>query len=223
MFKKIKNNFFTGLVVTLPAVLTIVIFGFFIRQINEKILNPILKLFGIDFSSLFWINIAKGTAFVSVIIITILIGMATRFILLRKLFGFGEDLVAKVPMLGKIYLTIKEISRASLGEGKLFFKRVVLFEYPRSGLYSLGFVTMDGCYEEFKKKTKVDSVHVFLPTSPNPTTGFFLIIPKKEVIPLEMSVTDAFKLIVSGGAFPPALQSPYPAVTVNTAKNNRRN
>lgn len=190
--------------VILPTVLTVVIFGFVIKQINTRILNPILELFNVDFSSLFWINIAKGIAFLSVIIITVLIGMATRLILLRKFFGFWENLLARVPMIGKIYLTIKEISRASLGEGKLFFKKAVLFEYPRSGLYSLGFVTMDNCCEEFRNKIKADSVHVFLPTSPNPTSGFFVIVPKKEVIPLDMSVTDAFKLIVSGGAFLPS-------------------
>ena len=78
-----------------------------------------------------------------------------------------------------------------------------MIEYPRKGIYSLAFVTGPGC-QEIQEKTKTDTVHVFLPTTPNPTNGFFLAVPKNQVLPLDMSVADGFKLIVSGGTFSPA-------------------
>ncbi|UCB57408.1 MAG: DUF502 domain-containing protein [Candidatus Omnitrophota bacterium] len=202
MFNKIKNNFLTGLVVILPLILTIIIFRFLIKQINDIVLVPTMELLGLHFYNPYWVYISRGIGFLIIVLLIILIGLATRLLLLRKFFGFWEKLIAKVPMLGKIYITIKQISRAFLGQGKYVFDKVVLVEYPRRGIYSLGFITAEGC-EEIQEKTKTGSVYVFLPTTPNPTNGFFLIIPKEEVVPLSMSVADAFKLIVSGGTFSP--------------------
>lgn len=202
MFNRIKNNFLTGLVVILPLILTIVIFRFLIKQINDIVLVPTMELLGLHFYNPYWIYISRGIGFLIIVLFIILIGLATRLLLLRKFFGFWERLIAKVPMLGKIYITIKQISRAFLGQGKYVFDKVVLVEHPRKGIYSLGFITAQGC-KEIQEKTKSSSVYVFLPTTPNPTNGFFLIVPKEEVLPLSMSVADAFKLIVSGGTFSP--------------------
>jgi uncharacterized membrane protein len=202
MFNKIKNNFLTGLVIILPIVLTVVIFIFLANKINERVLNPVLAVFGLHFHNIYWIYIAKGASFLIIVLIISLIGLATRLILLRRFFGFWERLLLHVPMIGKIYVTIKEISRAFLGQGRQFFEKVVLVEYPRKGIYSLGFVTAQAC-QEIQEKTNSEAVNVFLPTTPNPTNGFFLVIPKEEVMPLEMSVADGFKLVVSGGTFSP--------------------
>ena len=202
MFNKIKNNFLTGVVVVLPIVLTLVIFTFLARKINENILAPMIKLLGLDFYNPYWVYAAKAAGFLIMILLIVLIGLATRLILLRNFFGFWERLLSKVPMIGKSYITIKEISHAFLGQGKHVFEKVVLIEYPRKGIYSLGFLTTQAC-KEIQKKTKTEVVHVFLPTTPNPTNGFFLIVPRNEVVPLEMSVADGFKLVVSGGTFSP--------------------
>lgn len=202
MLNRIKNNFLTGLVVILPVILTVAILTFLIRKINENILNPMVKILGIHFYNPYWTYLTKGAAFVVFILLIALIGLATRLILLRKFFGFWEKLLSRVPMMGKIYVTIKQMSLAFLGQGKYVFEKVVLIEYPRKGIYSLGFVTAQGS-KEIEEKTKSDIVHVFLPTTPNPTNGFFLAVPKKEILPLEMSVADGFKLVVSGGAFSP--------------------
>lgn len=203
MLNRIKNNLLTGLVVILPIILTVTIFMFLARQINESMLTPVIKFLGLGFHNPYLKYGAKVVAFLIIIMFTALIGLATRLILLRKFFGFWEKLLSKVPMVGKIYVTIKEMSRAFLGQGKQVFERAVLIEYPRKGIYSLGFVTAQGC-KEIREKTKANIVYVFLPTTPNPTNGFFLAIPKNDVLPLEMSVADAFKLIVSGGTFSPS-------------------
>ncbi|MBU3933593.1 MAG: DUF502 domain-containing protein [Candidatus Omnitrophica bacterium] len=206
MFNKMKRNFLTGVVVILPTVLTVAIFVFLAKQVNENILAPIIKLLGLHFYNPYWTYISKAAGFLIIILVITLIGLATRLILLRNFFGFWERLLSKVPMIGKIYVTIKQISRAFLGQGKYVFEKVVLVEYPRKGIYSLGFVTAQSC-REIQEKTRPGAVYVFLPTTPNPTNGFFLIVPKDEVLPLEMSVADGFKLIVSGGTFSPPSKS----------------
>lgn len=203
MWSKIKNSFLTGLVVVLPIIITVAIFTFMVRTINEKILIPVIKMSGLDFYSPHWIYLAKFSSFLIIILLIALIGAATRFIVLRRFFGFWERLLLRLPTIGKIYITVKEISRAFLGQGKQVFEKVVLVEYPRKGIYSLGFLTAQAC-KEIQKKVSSDSVYVFLPTSPNPTNGFFLILPRSEIVPLQMSVADGFKLIVSGGTFTPA-------------------
>lgn len=202
MLYKIKNNFLTGLVVILPAVLTITIFAFLVKQINEKILTPMVGLLDLEFFNPYLSYLAKAIAFLIAILLIILVGTATKFILLRNFFGFWERLLSRVPTVGKIYITIKQISRAFLGQGKHVFEQAVLVEYPRKGIYSLGFLTGVAC-REIKERTDASSVYVFLPTTPNPTNGFFLVVPREEMLPLDLSVADAFKLIVSGGTFSP--------------------
>lgn len=203
MFKKIKNNFLTGLVVILPIVLTLAIISFLARNLNEKMLNPMITMLGFRFNNPYWSYLTKGAGFLIIILLIALIGLATRLILLRNFFGFWERLLSRVPMIGKVYIAIKQISLAYLGQGKYVFEQVVLIEYPRQGIYSLGFVTGPGC-PAIQQQTKSDTVHVFLPTTPNPTSGFFLAVPKSQLLPLEMSVADGFKLIISGGTFSPA-------------------
>ena len=126
MLNKVKNDFLAGLVIILPIFLTIAILGFLARQVNEKILNPMLEFFGLYFYNPCWTYAAKAVGFVITILFVVLIGAATRLILLRKFFGFWEKLLSRVPTIGKIYLTIKQISRAILGQGKHVFEKVVL-------------------------------------------------------------------------------------------------
>ncbi len=202
MRKKIKNDFLTGIVVILPVVLTVLIFTFLVRLINENVLSPMIAFLLVDSHHPYVIYIAKALAFLIAILLVVLTGAATRLLILRNFFGFWERVLLKIPPVGKTYVAIKQISRAFLKQGEDVFKEVVLVEYPRKGIYSIGFVTGKSC-REIEEKIKSDVAHVFLPTTPNPTTGFFLVIPRKEVIPLTMSVADGFKLIISGGAFSP--------------------
>ena len=188
--------------VILPIILTVIIFSFLAKKITENIFTPMIEFLGLHFYNPYWIYTARVISFLIIIFLITLVGLATRLILLRNFFGFWERLLTRVPTIGKIYLTIKEISRAFLGQGKHLFEKVVLVEYPRKGVYSLGFITAQAC-KEIQEKTKSDAVYVFLPTTPNPTNGFFLVIPKNEVVPLEMSVADGLKLVVSGGTFSP--------------------
>ena len=119
------------------------ILRFLIIKINSNILDPMVKLFWPFFDGPL-IYLVKGIMFLILFMIVVLIGIATRFIVIRKLFGLGEKILSKVPMVGKIYVSIKQMSNAFLGRSKGMFQKVVLLEYPRKGIYSIGFVTSKG-------------------------------------------------------------------------------
>ena len=132
----------------------------------------------------------------------VFIGLATRVIFIRKLFSAGEAIFFKIPMLGKIYIAIKQISKAFLGQRKEVFKAAVLVEYPRRGVYSIGFLTSD-TKGEIRRMTKKKLVNIFIPTTPNPTSGILLLTPEDEFMALSMSVEEAIKLVISGGMVVP--------------------
>jgi len=121
---------------------------------------------------------------------------------IKRVLLFGESVLLRVPFMGKIYNVAKQIFSSFFGNGKTIFEKVVLVEYPRKGLYSIGFTT-----GETKGKVLESVVYaglnVFIPTTPNPTSGIFLIVPKEDVIFMDMSVEDGIKLVVSGGAVYP--------------------
>ncbi len=194
-----RNNFLTGLVVILPFTLTIFILLFFIKKLNALLLEPIISLFGPHIFSPIREFLGKLAIFFILILGVWLIGLLARILFIRKAFGFLERIFLKVPMFSLIYKGIKEMSTAFIGERKTAFNRVVLIEYPRKGIFSIGFLTSD--YKgEVQKKAKSNLISVFVPTTPNPTSGMFILVPVEEAIPLDMSVADGMKLIISGGA-----------------------
>ena len=209
MFTRLRNNFITGIAVILPAIVTIIILQFLIIRVNRFILEPIIKIyFPPDITSgHYLVYLTKGFVLVLFIFLVALVGLATKIIVIRRVFSAGEKLFFKIPMIGKIYVAIKQISFAFLGERRGIFKRVILLEYPRLGIYSLGFVTSRS-KGEVQKKTKKEMVNVFVPTTPNPTSGVFLLVPEEEAIPLDISVEDGLKLIISGGVVVPDYGNP---------------
>ena len=203
---KLRNSFVTGIVVILPAIITIIIIRYLFLTINNLILNPILGLFAphIKGSGLIYFKyLIKGLIFVCVLGLIVLIGVATRSIILRRLFSFGERLLYKIPMVNKIYTSIREVTNAFLAHGKTVFQRVVLVEYPRKGIYSLGFVTSES-RGEVQVRTKECLINVFVPTTPNPTSGVFFMVPEESAINLDMTVEGGLKLVISGGAITPS-------------------
>jgi uncharacterized membrane protein len=141
---------------------------------------------------------------VSVGLVTV-VGWVTRLVIGRRLVTFFEAVIARVPLLNKIYAFMKEVSQTLLAGQKTMFDRVVLVEYPRPGAYTIAFATADA-HGEAQVRTSSDLVSIILPTPPNPTTGYLALFPREQVVPLEMSVSDAMKMSFSGGAVVP----PYP-------------
>ena len=141
-------------------------------------------------------------AFLLTLALICLVGVAARHYAGRKMIEFGENIFLRVPLLNKIYLALKQINEAFATSKKSAFKTVVLVQFPRQGMYSIGFITSEQ-HEEVQAKTREHVVCVFVPTTPNPTTGFLVLVPEREVVKLEMSVADAIKFIISLGTVSP--------------------
>ena len=197
--KFLWDNFITGVVVILPVILTVAILRFIIVKLNLLLLNPLLS-----YLSPYLpheqprMMLAKSLIFIAVVLLLGIIGLATRIFFVRKTFSFFERFLYKLPMVNKIYGTTKEISNAFLGKRKGVFKRVILIEYPRKGLYSIAFVTSE-LSSEPSRKTSKELISAYVPTTPNPTSGIFLLIPREEIIPLDMSVEEGLKMVISSG------------------------
>ncbi|BCV25633.1 hypothetical protein kuro4_24060 [Gelria sp. Kuro-4] len=187
MPRRLHTYFFTGLIIVLPFLLTLyflwVVFGFV-----DGLIGPLLELIlgrrvpGVGF--VVTVGLILGTG-----------ALATNY-LGRRFLGWGERLFTRVPLVRSVYQTLKQVIRALLSEQKKAFRQVVLVEYPRKGVYSLAFITGG-------KQDGSDMLAVFVPTTPNPTSGFLLFLPEEEVTYLDMSVEDGLKLVVSGGVITP--------------------
>jgi uncharacterized membrane protein len=205
-----QANFLTGLAVVLPAVLTLAIVRFVFGTIAS--LTDVLLFFlpqaithergGEGAMHWYWSVAAIALA----VVLVSLVGRATRYYIGRRIIAVLDSWLSQVPLLNKIYGTIKQVNEAFSSTKKSAFKQVVLIEYPRAGVYSVAFVTSDE-NPEATAKTGHRTVGVYVPTTPNPTSGFLLVVPIEQIIPLEMSVADGIKYVISLGSVIPD----YPA------------
>jgi len=200
----LEKNFFAGIIVILPITVTVFIIRFFVVSLNSVMLNPLairLKPYLLQEEQRLFL--AKVVVFIAALLIIIFIGIMTRIIIVRKTFSFFEKFLYKLPMVNKIYGAIKEISKAFLGSKKSGFKKVVLVEYPRKGIYTIGFVTSESMIAFSVSEDSRDLVSIYIPTTPNPTSGLFIMVPRGDVKALDMSVEEALKVVISAGAIAP--------------------
>ncbi len=202
MFKSVRKNFITGLAVILPAIVTIWLIKFTLDKTNLIFLEPVVKfLRPLIPDSIILVAIAKILVFIFLVVAIALIGFGTRVLIVRNFFSRFESKILLFPMIGKVYGAMKEMSHAFLGQTKGLFTRVVLVEFPRQGVYAIGFVTSEG-KGEVQDKTIEKVINVFVPTTPNPTSGFLLLVPENDLIKLDMSIDEGLKLVISGGIVP---------------------
>jgi uncharacterized membrane protein len=198
---KIRNYFATGLLTVLPIVVTFVVIDLLLKLINKYI--PPFSLAQITFpGSHIIFSLCK--IFLAFIVI-ILIGIFTANWMGKRFFEWWEHLLTKVPLVRTIYTTTKQSADFILSKPKEHFSRVVLVEYPRKGIYTFGFVTSTGNQMLKEAIGNKDVVTVFIPTVVNIASGFLLIVPSDEVIDIDMTVEDGFKVIVSAGVITPSL------------------
>ena len=194
IFTSIRNNFITGVVVLIPIGITIYLTIFLIKissKILPKELNP---------NHYLPYNIPGLEILISVILITI-IGWISLSFIGKKLFDIFENILNKIPILRTIYSAVNQLIE-TFTKSKSNKKNVVLIQYPRKGVWAVGFATKENT-GEIKKKTGQELINVFVPTTPNPTSGFLLMFPKDEVIYLDLSFEEASKFIVSAGSTNP--------------------
>jgi uncharacterized membrane protein len=205
-----RANFLAGLAIVLPAVITVAV----VRWMFETVANvtDILLFFlprawthqrgGEGPMQWYWSLVALLVG----ILIATLIGRSARYYAGKQLIQWMDSTLLRIPLLNKIYGTIKQVNDAFSTSNKTAFKQVVLVEYPRPGVFSLGFITSED-YRLEKHPTDKKMVWVFIPTTPNPTGGFLLLLTETEVTRLEMSVPDGIKFIISLGAIVPEPQA----------------
>ena len=190
IFSKIRNNFIAGIVVLIPIGITLYLTLFLIRisgKIIPKEINP---------NNYLPFNIPGVEILIALLIITF-IGWLSLSFLGKKFFEFFNNILKKIPILRTIYSAIGQMTE-SFTKSDNKQKSVVLLEYPRKGVRAVGFATKDN-YGVIKDNLKEDIVNVFVPTTPNPTSGFLLMVPKKDLIYLDVSFEQASKFIVSAG------------------------
>ncbi|QOV23622.1 DUF502 domain-containing protein [Anabaenopsis elenkinii] len=209
----LKNDLIAGLLVVIPLAttiwLTITIANWVINFLTKipKQLNPFDGLQPIVVNIL---NLAVGLAVPLFSIL--LIGLMARNIAGRWLLDVGERLLQAIPLAGQVYKTLKQLLATLIKDSKNKFRRVILVEYPRKGIWAIGFVT-GNISSDIQAHMPRPMLSVFIPSTPNPTTGWYAIVPEDEVVTLSIPIEDAFKVLISGGiiadntALPPLLLS----------------
>ncbi len=190
---KIRNYFVTGLLVLLPIIITIYILSLLVSLMGQLV-QP--------FADFFFGGPRYGLEYVVAILFIFIVGLIATNVLGRKLINLGERVLGRIPVIRQIYVAVKQLTDTLALRNKTAFKRVVVFEYPRRGLYQIGFVTYRGL-GEIQDKTGENLVHIFLPTTPNPTSGHLIFVPLRDVKFLDMSVEEGLKLVFSAGTLNP--------------------
>lgn len=196
---KLRKHFLSGLLVTTPIIITAYLVWWIVASIDHKV-KPLLPK-ELQISTYLPFEI-PGVGIVVVFVGLTLIGAVAKGFLGRYLIKFGESILGRMPVVRGIYGATKQISQAILEQSSTSFKEVGMIEYPRKGIWSLCFIT-GGTKGEVQTKTNDNVVNVFVPTTPNPTSGFLLFIPRKEIIILDMSVEEGIKMVVSAGIVTP--------------------
>jgi len=194
----LKNYFITGLLVILPIFITAYVIWYLI-----KAMDAVLKFIPAKYLPETYINVyIPGVGLILVVILILIVGILTRNIAGKKVLQFWDNLVDRIPLARILYSSVKQLLQAFFLQNSGSFQRVALIEYPRRGIYVLGFITGES-RGEVQVKTNKKMINVFVPTTPNPTSGFYILVPEEDLMLLDMSVEDAFKLLISGGLVSP--------------------
>ena len=191
----LKKSFITGLLIVIPVIGAAWPFGWVISWIDKHVLQ-LWSFLGIPYGFPIF-------GFLTALVTVVVVGALARLYFINYFLSLGEIIIRRVPVLRSLYGAIKQLLLAISSptkEGR--FRKVILVEFPRKGLYSIGFIT-GKAVGELQNKTKETVYNVFIPTTPNPTSGFFIMVPENEFVELSMSVEDAFKIIISGGMVTP--------------------
>ncbi len=220
LFSRLRASFLTGIVVIAPVSLTIWLIwtvigwvdGFvwpFVPTawqpdsiVNYWLNNPrFIEENGIQVRNPDWIRVnVRGVGVIVFLLFTILVGWLAKGFIGRSLIRWAESLVERTPVVRSIYSGIKQISETIFAQTERSFETACLIEYPRRGIWALGFISTNAKAEIAAKTDPSGQMSsIFLPTTPNPTSGFLLFVPTRDVIPLDMSVEDAAKLVISAG------------------------
>lgn len=220
----LKNDLIAGLLVVIPLATTIWLSVSLAKWAIDLFTRIPKQLNPFDGLDPFLTNVLNFLVGLAVPLLSILIiGLMARNIVGRWLLDFGEQFLQAIPLAGSVYKTLKQILETLLRDSKTKFRRVVMIEYPRKGIWTLGFVT-GKVSSQLQTHLSEEMISVFIPTTPNPTSGWYAVVPQQEAINVDISIEDAFKVLISGGIVNPgnnptneaiALTKPYKKITQN--------
>ncbi|MCA0872896.1 DUF502 domain-containing protein [Seohaeicola saemankumensis] len=206
LFARLRSSFLTGIVVIAPVGLTIWLIWSVVGWIDSVVLPLVPNT--IKPEKYIGINL-RGVGVIIFLIFTIIVGWIAKGIIGRSLIGFAERLVDRMPVVRTIYSGIKQISETVFAQTERSFEKACLVQYPRKGIWAIGFISTTAKGEvSDRAETGGRLMSIFIPTTPNPTSGFLLFLPEEDVIELKMSVEDAAKLVISAGLVYPSDKNP---------------
>lgn len=222
-FARLRGYFLAGVLVTAPIAITIYLTYAFLTFIDGRVTKLIPPHYYPE-------TMIPGVGILIALVFFILIGWFATNFLGRMLIRVAEYIVHRMPVIRTLYKAIKQIFETIMASQSQAFREVVMLEYPRKGVWSLGFVT-GASKGEVQRVTENETINVFVPTTPNPTSGFLLFVPRKDVKYMDMSVEEAAKLIISAGIITPpdneamAAQGelPMPDTASDDKKDNKSN
>jgi uncharacterized membrane protein len=197
--KRLTNYLISGLLFWIPLALTVLVIKFFLEVVNNLVPARFLPETLLNLETTI-----PGSGFIFVVLILLLTGVLVTNILGRKLLDLWERALNKIPGFRNIYNALKKISSTVLNTSSESFRKAFLIQYPSKGIWVVAFQSGD-FKGEIESIIGEDVINLFVPTTPNPTSGFFVIIPKKDAIELKMSVEEAFKLVISAGVVTPEI------------------
>ena len=194
----LRNYFLTGLLVIVPISVTC-----YVIWVLIKAMDSILRFVPTKYLPETYLRIPiPGLGLILVVIIVLAVGVLTKNFVGSKMIRLGEKIVDRIPLARILYISVKQLMEALILQKSKAFQKAALIEYPRRGVYVMAFITGES-KGEIQRLTQKKMMNVFVPTTPNPTSGFYILVPEDEIILLNMSVEDAFKLIMSGGILSP--------------------
>jgi uncharacterized membrane protein len=200
LLQRFRNNFLTGLVIVAPILLTIYLIWWIITLVDGLIVPWVPQIYN---PSYYLGQDIPGFGVVVFLLFTAIVGALTKGLFGRQLIKFGEGIVERMPVVRSIYNALKQIAETVLSQSSSSFQNACLVEYPRRGIWAIAFVSTETRGEVNARTGDEAVVSVFLPTTPNPTSGFLLFVPKSDLIILDMTVEEAAKLIISAGLVSP--------------------
>jgi len=196
-FARWRSHFLTGLVVITPLYLTVWLIWSFVSIVDYKV----ERLLPADYGIADYINF-PGYGVLIFVLFTAGVGALAKNLFARQLIGWGENMLDRLPIVRSIYNGIKQIAETVLVQSKSSFEKACLVQYPRKGIWAVAFISTKTT-GEVATKSGQDLTSVFLPTTPNPTSGFLLFVPTEDVVELDMTVEEAAKLVISAGLVTP--------------------
>ncbi len=217
MFTSLRKAFFSGIILLAPIGITYFVFNSLVLRIGGTFKGKLLffipqNLFERENLQTMWNIVAT----ITVLILITLLGYLSRYFVAKYVFSIGERILNNVPIVNTVYTSVKQIVDTFSSGNRAVFQKVVMVQFPRKGCYALGFLT-GTTMGEAQVKTEPELLNIFIPTTPNPTSGFLVMLPKDEIEILQMTVGEGMKMIISGGAVAPKFD-PSPKIDANASE-----